>query len=143
MLRLERIHARERGLTLVEVLVAFALAMLGLGMAFDVVVSDRWLFRDAGRARIAAAWANSQLSALGTEITLTPGVTEGDLSSGYHWRLAVALDDRLDGAQVPPMLLYRAELVVSWPSWHGQRSLQVATLKLAPPPLPNALQAAP
>ena len=82
---------RQRGYTLLEVLVAFAVLALALTFLLGTLSGStrqvRWS-TDAGRA---ALHAQSLLAEVGVGQALQPGRDEGELEDGrYRWQLEVA-----------------------------------------------------
>src|ERR1700733_10199668 len=104
---------RQRGFTLLEVMVA--LVIFGLGVA----ALSGWLGDGvrgaslADRERLAATAARSLLAELGRSRPLADGTTEGDFTDGMHWRLVV---DPVEGSQAdhPVLQGHAVTLTVSW-----------------------------
>jgi general secretion pathway protein I len=130
---------RQRGYTLIEVLVAFAvLAMaltLLLGTLSGATRQVRWA-ADAGRASL---YAQSLLSELGVGEALQPGQAEGEFDDGrYRWQLEVA--PYVDPLRPPEVLddpfaaqLLQVRLAVAWGEAGPAQRMQVDTLRLVQP----------
>lgn len=126
---------RQRGYTLIEVLVAFAVLALALSLLLGTLSGAlrqvRWS-ADAGRA---ALHAQSLLAQAGVGEALQPGSDAGELENGrYQWRLDVV--PWTDPALPPPLLedlaaprLLALQLEVAWGPAPGDR-LRVDTLRL-------------
>jgi len=124
-----------RGFTLIEVLVAFAVAALLLVPLLRIFSGGIGGLMRADRAATAALWAESVLEARDGELPLEEGVEDGDLPGGYHWRRTVALyADATLPPQLGPLMPYAVTLTVSWPERGRMRDVTLATLRLAPPP---------
>jgi general secretion pathway protein I len=128
-------RARERGFTLIEVVVA--LALLGLVLA---VLSDGLRTGLSSASRAAAiepplAVAQAKLAAVGVTEPLATGTTKGEDAHGLQWQLAVDdYDDTTldaparDAPGVPK--LYRVKVTVTWLQGGSPRSLSLATLRV-------------
>lgn len=78
------------GFTLVEVLVAFAIAALGLAGLFEIFATG---LRNAGASEAfarAVMLAETRLAAVGVEQPLEAGESYGDLGEGYSWHTVIA-----------------------------------------------------
>ncbi len=93
-------HRRSGGFTLLEVLVAFVIAALALGVMFDGVLGGMRAASTAARTEEAVALARSRLAE--TLVAVSSGAItavsdqEGDDGNGFHWRVQVR-----PGASVP------------------------------------------
>ena len=131
----------QRGYTLIEVMVAFAILALALtlllGTLSGATKQIRWA-DDAGRA---ALHAESLLSQTGVGQVLEPGRTEGNFENGrYRWTMDVQpwVDPSL--ADVPPQpedpgapRLMSLELEVQWGSGTARERLHLQSLRLVTP----------
>ena len=131
-------HSRQRGYTLIEVIVAFALLALALtlllGTLSGAVRQVRWS-TDAGRA---ALHAQSLLDQAGLGEPLRAGTREGEFEDGrYRWSLEV--EPWTDPALPPPdatapaaARLFELRLAVRWNEGGPRERLQLRTLRLVP-----------
>jgi general secretion pathway protein I len=125
-----------RGFTLIEVLVAFAVAALLLVPLLRIFSGGIGGLRRADRAAGAALWAESVLEARDGEAPLAPGAEDGDLPDGYHWHRTVArYADAALPSQQTALVPYDVTLTVSWQERGRTREVTLETLRLAPPPL--------
>src|SRR6185312_10323650 len=127
---------RQRGFTLIEVLVAFALAALLLVPLLRIFSGGVGALSRSERAGEAALWAQSVLEARNGDAPLAAGTEEGDLPGGYHWQRTVSLySDATTSPQIgAPLVPYDVTLAVSWNERGRARAVTLETLKLAPPP---------
>lgn len=135
-----RAPRNQRGYTLIEVIVAFALLALALtlllGTLSGAVRQVRWS-GDAGRA---ALHAQSLMDTIGVGQALLPVQRNGQFDAGrYRWSLAVAPWDEPLPPSAPvvpraPSLhrLYEITLSVQWGSGGPRERLELRTLRLAP-----------
>ncbi|MEJ2404265.1 MAG: type II secretion system protein [Candidatus Thiodiazotropha sp.] len=80
---------RQRGFSLLEVLVAFTLLAITFGVVMQALSSNSRGLVLAGKHSRAALIAESKLAEVGTLYPLEAGTQEGDLEDGYHWRLSM------------------------------------------------------
>ena len=119
--------AHDAGFTLLEVLVAFVIAALALGVLFEGAVEGIRSTRIADRTQEALSRAQSHLATIGHGTPLHPLTQEGEDGHGYHWRLRIApLQSTLIGgsgnhggaqtlsSQAPKAVLYSVQLTESW-----------------------------
>ena len=128
---------RQRGYTLIEVIVAFALLALGLTLLLGTLSGATRQVRVAADGGRAALHAQSLLDELDMDAPLRPQQREGDFEDGaYRWRLsvqpwreatepAVAAPAPLEG----PRLL-EVELDVEWGDGRPGQRLSVRSLRL-------------
>jgi general secretion pathway protein I len=120
---------RDRGFTLLEVVVAFIIAAVALASLFQGALAALTAAREAGRYKEATALARSRLEATANSTSLIPGETQGDEGRGYHWRVrvaalatagpatqgpAAAIAARQDPRTQGTATLYAVTVVVSW-----------------------------
>ena len=127
---------RQRGFTLVEVVVAFVLLSLVLVTGFEVFTGGMRRAGDLDDRARALAVAQSQLALVGMEIPLKEGEHAGQSADGrFRWTLGISRFQ--EAAQDPnqPLMsaygLYRVEVVVAWKSAQERdQSMSLATLEL-------------
>lgn len=133
-------RGRERGYTLIEVIVAFSILALALtlllGSLSGAARQVRWA-DDAGRA---ALHAQSLLDDLGIGTPLQPGHRDGEFEDGrYRWTLEVASYDdpllpRPSMADPAALRLLQLSLDVRWGREDDPRNrLQLRSLRLVRP----------
>ena len=119
--------ARSRGFSLLEVLVAFAILALSLGVLmqiFSATTRNVGVGADYTRALVLA---ESLLATAGETAPLAEPLREGR-TRGLRWRLAsTPLGEPAGASEVVP---YRVSVTVRWRSAARDRSLTLDTLRL-------------
>lgn len=82
---------RERGFTLLEVLVAFIIAALASVLLYRAGFDGAAADSAAARYQQAVVRAQSRLASIGPLTALQPETLSGDDGGGFHWRVTVAL----------------------------------------------------
>lgn len=132
------VGSRQRGYTLVEVIVAFGVLALGLVLLLGTLSGSSRQVRHANDAGRAALHAQSLLDQAGVGQPLQPGRQEGALEDGrYRWVLDARpyVDPTIPAGQPETPgapLLMEVALSVQW--GEGQRErIDVRTLRLVDP----------
>ena len=136
------IQARQRGFSLLEVLVAFTILALSLAVLmriFSGSLRNADVTRDQAQA---VALAQSLLASAGVEATLVPGESTGVLADKFRWLLRVSpfVQEPRPGeteAVRSPLSLDLWEVAVRV-GWGGvpERALTLTTLRVQPPTTP-------
>lgn len=130
---------RQRGYSLIEVIVAFALLALALTLLLGTLSGATRQVRWSGDAGTAALHAQSLLDQVGVGTPLQPGQSDGEFDAGrYRWTLAIA--PWTDPGSPPAVAidpsaprLYGVTLAVQWGDGRPAERLQLQTLRLAAP----------
>lgn len=127
-----------RGFTLLEVLVALAIAGLALVALFSAGSSGLFATDSATRSEEALERAQSHLAAAGRDTALLPANTSGDDGGGYRWHLAVRpLESRRVSSRNGVLgltatdTLYEIAVAISWRQGGRERRVVLRTLRLA------------
>lgn len=127
----------QRGYTLIEVIVAFALLALALTLLLGTLSGAARQVRNADEISRATLHAQSLLAVQGVQAPLLPHREQGEFEQGhYHWTLDVARYDdphqrQGDRQSVGAPELLQLTLAVRWGEDARQR-LQWRTLRLVP-----------
>ena len=132
--------ALQRGYTLIEVIVAFAILALALTLLLGTLSGAARQVRWADEAGRAALHAQSLLDQTGVGAPLRAGHTEGAFEQGrYHWTLDVApyvdpLASQLPQRDLSAPRLWQLALDVRWGEGDDPRQrLQLRSLRLVAP----------
>ncbi len=119
--------------SLLEVLVAFAILSVSLGVLLQVFAGG---LRNVGMAddySQATLYAESILTAYGREAPLSEGVHEGPINDRFSWRGTVsAYTEGMPDSEKIRMRAYRINVEVFWHGLVQTRSVVLETLRLAP-----------
>ena len=137
--------ARQRGFSLIEVLVAFSILAVSLGVLMQIFSRASLTTATSVQYSRAAGLASARLEAVGTAIPLERGTVTGEPEDGMAWELSLTpleggqaqaeLGILLEGGPglVPPALPYRVLVTVLWRDGEQVRRLTLSTLRLGAP----------
>ena len=124
---------RQRGFSLLEVLVAFAILSVSLGVLLQVFATG---LRNAGMAddyTQATLFAESILTAIGRETPLSEGDHSGPINDRFSWRSTVsAYTEGMPDPEKAQVRAYRVGVEVFWHGLLQERSVVLETLRLVP-----------
>jgi len=128
------VERASHGFTLLEVVVALAIAAMALVGLFQAASGGLFAVNRAARAEEAVQRAQSHLAAVGRNAALVQGEFTDDDGGGYHWRLRVqpvaTRQVAADGNSAANLTLFDVEVAISWPGRNGDRSVVLKTLRL-------------
>jgi len=128
---------RQRGFTLVEVVVAFLLLSLVLVTVFEIFTRGLQRAGELDNYSRALAIAQSEIASAGVEEALVEGEMRGESDDRqFHWVMSVRkyVEDAQaqQAAQPSAYALYRLEARVGWQGGTGaEREVALSTLVLA------------
>lgn len=127
---------KNRGFTLLEVLVAFSITALALGVMYRIYAKGTTSAILGKEYAEAVNIAESKLAAAGVEESLDNGVSSGTENNKYEWQISVddyEYNDDGDNGFEQPLQLKEIELLVSWDSLGKHRSINLHTLRPVQP----------
>ncbi|MGD8999178.1 MAG: prepilin-type N-terminal cleavage/methylation domain-containing protein [Granulosicoccaceae bacterium] len=132
MTRCRACVVRNRGFSLLEVLVAFSILTLALGVLFSLFSTGLRNTSVAREHSHAIALAESRLAEIGAVEPLETGEWEGDFDDQYRWRIQVTDYpwNNEPAATLPPVVPYQVTVEVTWASLYRERSVALTTLRL-------------
>jgi general secretion pathway protein I len=125
---------RQRGFSLIEVLVAFMILAMSLTVIFRIFsggLRNISLSQDYARAALVAS---SQLSVAGISEPLEAGVTAGEWGERYQWERVIEHYDPWPESRklLVPLRAYRVTVKVSWQHAGGNSQISLSSLRLQP-----------
>jgi general secretion pathway protein I len=130
----QRLNQHQGGFSLLEVVVAFSILALSLGILIQIfsrALSTTALSRDYSRA---ATLAEARLNDVGIDIPLETGSYSGEPEDGFSWQLTIAPYTGGDLAWEPSFDAFLVTSVVSWQAGSGTlRRISLSTLRIGEP----------
>lgn len=123
---------RERGFTLVELLVSLAILAVALAVLFGAISNSLDRTRKERADALAASLVQSLLARAGTERQLANA--QGAYSNGYRWQLIVQPRGNGDDAKATHMQAYTVQAVVTWQDGAQTHAKSLSALHLVPIP---------
>ena len=127
-----RVHCR--GLTLMEVLVAFIVLSLTMAVILHIFSGG---MRNSGRADSysrAVLLAQSKLAAVGVDSLLLPGEENGRVGATLQWRVSIARVE--DGGEADRLLMpvrqYLVRVHVAWQEDGRDMQIELSSMRLGP-----------
>ncbi len=121
----------ECGFSLLEILIAFSIAALSLGILLNIFSSGLRRTLVAEEYQQAVVIAQAKLAA--ADVELEAGTEQGtEYEDKYSWQRKIELF-LIDGVESDKLSveLYRITVYVEWTEGHNSRQFELTTLKLA------------
>lgn len=130
----------QRGFSLLEVLVAFVVLTLSLGVILKIFSDGMRSVELAEQTAYAVALAQSQLAAAAADPALPPGRRAGEDAAHYRWEIAIqpAAAPPTTATPAPaaaPVRLMEVTVTVAWGAAPHLRTLSLSTLRVQSAPL--------
>jgi general secretion pathway protein I len=121
---------KQRGFSLLEILIAFSILALSLGILLKIFSGGVNTAAVAEEYTAAVQIAESLMAETAEKTPLMPSQSAGLEDKKYHWRVSVSpfqfIAENLDVTAIPAVL-FKVKVTVSW----GDRRVELITLKLA------------
>jgi general secretion pathway protein I len=128
---------RQKGFTLIEIVVAFAILALGLGIAMQIAGGAMRNARQAATRTDAALYAQSLLDTVGVGERLEEGSSSGEFGEQFRWTLRAEPYEIESESPIEPGLsavqLYRLQLDVTWETGGKEQVASFVTLRALTP----------
>jgi general secretion pathway protein I len=123
-----------RGMTLIEVLVAFVVLSLTMAVIMQIFSGGMRNARLAESYSRAVFLAESRLAAVGLERPLVAGVDSGQVGEDLRWQVTISPidDDGTTQSQIMPVRLYQVRAQVGWNEDGRQRQVELSSLRVGP-----------
>lgn len=115
---------RQKGFSLLEVLVAFSIMAVALGILLNIFSSGVNTAVIAEEYTVATQIAEGLMAKTGVETALTPGETFGTEAEKYHWTVSVTTPPELSALMEPDQesfALMEVTVIVEWGDAGGRR----------------------
>jgi general secretion pathway protein I len=134
MIALQSLHQAQRGFSLLEILVAFSIMAISIGMLLSIFSSGLRNAKVSEEYTTAVQIAEAVIARPGVETPLQPGRSNGMENDKYRWDLTVApfilTDETIDTRTIPAQL-FMVTAIVSWGDEGGsERQFELSELKL-------------
>lgn len=122
---------RQAGFSLLEVVVAFAILALSLGLLMRIFSQALNTTALSGTYSRAATLAEARLNSVGVDIPLEPGNHSGEPVDGLSWEVSIEPYEFGDVRWEPVLESFLVTADVSWDDARGRRQVALSTLRLS------------
>lgn len=129
-----RARVSERGFTLIEVIVAFAIVALAMSALFQIFSTGLRGLVVTENYNMAVLLADSKLAGIGIEKPLEAGDQSGTFDNGFRWETNVRpYDDGGSTFRPGAIQAFEVTVTVKWGGVVRERTVSLATLRLKTP----------
>lgn len=127
-------RTHSRGMTLMEVLVAFIVLSLTMAVILRIFSGGMRNSRLTDSYSRAVFLAQSRLAAVGVETPLAPGEENGRVGTNLQWRVSIARAE--DGGEADRLLMpvrqYLVRAQVMWQEDGREKQIELSSVRLGP-----------
>ena len=122
---------RQSGFSLLEVLVAFAILSMSLGVLYQAFSNSLRNVGASGDYSRAIIIAEARLAEAMADVPINEGSDQGEVDGRYQWKVVVQRYEYEGEEIVSRFTPYQVEVVVSWQDGKHTREYQLSTLRLS------------
>ncbi len=123
---------RQSGFSLLEVLVAFAILSMSLGVLYQAFSNGLRNVAASGDYSRAMIIAEARLAEVMAKVPLDEGSDQGEVEDRYHWKTMVQrYEYEQDEKIISRLTPYQVQVVVNWQDGKHTRQYELSTLRLS------------
>ncbi|MBL1140416.1 MAG: prepilin-type N-terminal cleavage/methylation domain-containing protein [Proteobacteria bacterium] len=125
---------KQQGFSLLEVLVAFSIFAMSLGIIFQIYSTGARSTIMGDEYTRAVIIAQSKLASIGIEEIQSLGELSGTEAEKYYWtaRITPIEDESIELESTFKVVMRHVEVEINWDSLGKSRSIKLNTIKLIP-----------
>ncbi len=127
-------RSTQRGMTLLEILVAFVILSLAMAVILQIFSGGMRNSHVAERYSKAVFLAQSRMAAVGLEQALAPGEDSGQVGADLQWHVSISVLD--DGGEADKLVLpvrqFLVRVTVSWNDDGRGKQVELSSVRLGP-----------
>lgn len=124
---------KNRGFTLIEVLVALAILGVGLTVVIELFSGGLRLGRFSQEYTKASHYARMKMEEIMVQYPLKEGIEEGECDDTFRWKIEVKREDILptenSSSFKPPVILVQVKVNILWKSGTKEKSIGLESYK--------------
>lgn len=124
-------NTRQSGFSLLEVLVAFAILSMSLGILYQAFSNSLRNVGASGDYSRAMIIAEARLAEAMAQVPVNEGSDQGEVDDRYQWKVTVQRYEYEGEEIVSRFTPYQVQVVVSWQDGKHTREYQLTTLRLS------------
>ena len=110
---IDRRHCKQRGFSLIEMIAAFLVFAIAMGVLMQVLATSMRQTRQSSEYTMAALWAQSKLDTVGVGKRIEAGHSDGRFDDTYRWQLVLKSPKRdhlIQALEIVPTTHWQSEL---------------------------------
>ena len=128
---------KERGFTIVEVVIALAILGMGLTVIMELFSGGLRLGKTSGEYIKAVNYGRLKLEEIGLKPILEEEMEEGKFDDLFRWQVVTKRVNLLPDEQAkdlkPPVELFHMDIQIIWKSGHKEKSIRVESYQTVKP----------